>query len=115
MNGRIVLAALVLLGGAGIAVAGASPQSTLTPSQAEDAPLGPASVKGMVLAVEEGNRTFRLTDGNTTLTVRMDRPLPAAIEANRSLVARGTLVQGDSGPILEADEIQLGCPSKYQA
>lgn len=115
MNGRIVLAAVLLLGGTGIAVAGASPQSTLTPSSAQEADAGQASVKGMIEETDERNRTFVLTDGEAEITVRMASTLPAAVQDGRSIVAKGELTHTDGSTALEADEVLIGCPSKYEA
>lgn len=115
MNGRIVLAVVLMLGGTGIAVAGAAPQSTLTPSAAQEADEGEASVKGMIEQTDERNRTFVLTDGQAEVTVRMASTLPEAVQDGRSIVAKGELTQTDGLTVLEADEVLIGCPSKYEA
>lgn len=115
MDKRILLAALVLFGGIGIAVAGASPQSALTPTRAVDASPGEASVKGMVEDVDRQNGTFTLTDGSAQLPVRYEGVLPAQVTAEQGLVASGELVHEAGRAVLIAEEIQIGCPSKYEA
>lgn len=115
MDSRILIAGIVLVGGAVVAVAGASPQSTLTPAQAAQAEPGPASVKGMIEDTERSNGTFLLTDGEVAIPVRYDGQLPAAVQDGKSLVASGEILQEDGRRLLLAEEIQLGCPSKYDA
>lgn len=115
MDGRLILAAIVLIGGLTVAVAGASPQATLTPEAALDADPGDASVKGMIEQVDRSNGTFHLTDGETGILVRYGPGLPAAVANGSSLVAKGTLEHEGGQTLLVADEIQLGCPSKYEA
>lgn len=115
MNGRTILAVILLSGGIAVAVAGASPQSALTPSDAYEAGAGDATVKGMVAAVDAENRSFVLTDGERSLEVRMSGQLPAPVQEGRSLVAKGHLIATGGDLVLQADEILVGCPSKYQA
>lgn len=110
-----MLAGLVLLGGLTVAVAGASPQATLTPTKALDAEPGSASVKGMVASLDRANGTFTLTDGEQSLRVVYEGALPAAVQAGRGVVAEGHIVHQEGQAVLQADEIQIGCPSKYEA
>lgn len=115
MDSRILLAAGVLIGGIVVAVAGASPQATLSPQAAVTAEPGPASVKGMIEATDRANGTFNLTDGEHALEIRYEGQLPAAVQDGKSLVASGEIVQAEDRRVLLAEEIQLGCPSKYDA
>ncbi len=115
MDRRLLLAVLVLVGGLTVAVAGAAPQATLTPTEALDAEPGSASVKGMVASLDRGNGTFILTDGERAIREVHDGGLPAAVETGRSLVADGQIVHQAGRALLQADEIQIGCPSKYEA
>lgn len=110
-----MLAGLVLVGGLTVAVAGASPQATLTPTEALEAEPGSASVKGMVASLDRGNGTFILTDGERSIRVVHEGGLPAAVETGRGLVAEGQIVHQEGHAVLQADEIQIGCPSKYEA
>lgn len=112
VDARFLLAAVLLAAGAIIAVAGATPQSALSPTQAHDADPGAATVKGTVAHVDAQNGTFTLTDETSTLTVHHSTPLPAAVEPEATLVAKGTLTHEETVGF-HADEIQVGCPSQY--
>lgn len=114
MNGRIVVALVFLVGGAGVAFAGAQPEASLTPSEAHEAAEGHARVKGVVEAVDRKAGTFTLGGDGEQVRVQTDR-LPSAVTAGNSLLAEGTLTHDEGGPVLEAEEIQMGCPSKYEA
>lgn len=116
MKTKLVLAGLLLVGGAIVAMAGAAPQAALSPSQALEA--GQAedvAVKGMVADVDPATDTFTLTDGEANLTATLDHDLPTQVQAGTGLVAKGALVAGEDGPRLVATEVVIGCPSKYQA
>lgn len=113
MDARLLVAGLVVLAGAGLAVAGAAPQEALSPSKAHEADPGPATVKGTVASVDRDAGRFVLTDGNGELEVRYDGVLPSTVETNSTLVAEGTLESGQP-PVLHADEIKVGCPSSYE-
>lgn len=114
MDLRILLGLTLLVGGGVVALAGAAPQASLTPSEALSHE-GEASVKGMVVSVDEAARTFVLTDGASELTVRASRALPATVVPEAGVVVEGTLVLEAGVVVLEAHEVQVGCPSKYEA
>lgn len=114
MNGRLVLALVFLVGGAGLAFAGAQPQAALNPSQALAGEPGHARVKGAVDAVDRDDGTFVLAGGGDSLTVDADT-VPTAVRPGNSLLAEGELVDRGGQRVLVADELQLGCPSKYEA
>lgn len=113
MNGRVVLALLFLVGGAGVAMAGVQPQAALTPGQAVEE-TGNARVKGVVDTVDRANNTFVLAGDGHELTVRMNA-LPAAVRPGNSLLAQGEILLEQGTRVLQAEEIQMGCPSKYGA
>lgn len=113
MNGRLALALVFVVGGAGIAMAGAQPQATLTPSEAQ-ASEGAARVKGMVDTVDRANGTLVLTGDGEQLVVELS-DVPAAVRPGNALVAEGEIVERGSDHVLEAHEVQMGCPSKYGA
>jgi len=71
-------------------------------------------VKGTVgtNTLDTFNRTFRLTDGDRTLNVTYTGSLPSNFEEGKDVVVKGTLRE-QQGLVLEADEIVVGCPSKY--
>lgn len=114
MNGRLVLAFVFLAGGAVVAFAGAQPQASLNPAQALEAGEGEARVKGVIEAVDREAGTFVLAGGGERITVEM-ASLPTAVTPEKSLLAEGELVREDGETVLQAREIQMGCPSKYGA
>jgi cytochrome c-type biogenesis protein CcmE len=113
VDARLVVAGLVVLAGAGIAVAGASPQTTLSPSQARGADPGPVAVRGTVAEVDRQAGTLVLEDEDARLEATYDGVLPNNVEPGQTIVAEGTLDPGDP-PRLAADEVQVGCPSSYE-
>lgn len=116
MNTKLILAGLLLVGGAIVALAGAAPQAALSPSQALDQePEQGVVVKGMVADVDASQDTFTLTDGQANLTVTLGHDLPAQVQEGTALVAKGDLITGEDGTRLAATEVVIGCPSKYQA
>lgn len=114
MNGRVVLALVFLLGGAGVAFAGAQPQASLTPSEAVEAGEGQARVKGVVESVDREASAFTLGGDGEQVRVEIGS-LPAAVQPGKSLLAEGELVHEEGQTTLAAEEIQMGCPSKYGA
>lgn len=114
MNGRLVLAFVFVAGGAGVALAGAQPQASLTPAEALEAGEGPARVKGAVESIDREAGSLVVAGGGQTLTVAMDE-IPAAVREGKSLLAEGELVNERGELVLQAHEIQMGCPSKYEA
>lgn len=112
MNGRLVLALVFLVGGAGVALAGAQPQASLTPAQALEAGEGSARVKGEVASVDRQAGTFTMEGEGEALTVAIDA-VPSAVVAGKSLLAEGELEHRGDELVFVASEIQMGCPSKY--
>lgn len=115
MDARFIVAAALLVAGTGIAVAGTSPQSALTATKAQQADPGQAVLKGTVGTVDAANGTFTLTDGEASILVEHEVPLPAAIEPGNSLVTKGAIVHDAGEALFQADEVQVGCPSQYEA
>lgn len=111
VNGRLVLALVFLVGGAGVALAGAQPQASLTPAQAQERS-GEVRVKGEVASVDADADRFVLAGGGGNVTVAMQH-VPAAVTPGKSLLAEGELHTEDGEAVLSAREVQLGCPSKY--
>ncbi len=115
MHARFVVAGIFLVGGLLIALAGASPQAALSPTSALEADAGPAAVKGTVAWVDPANRSFALTDGTSLLTVHSPTQLPTSVVPDQGVVVEGMLALTPQGMVLEAEEVLIGCPSKYQA
>jgi hypothetical protein len=114
VNGRVAIALVFVVGGAGVAFAGAQPQASLTPSEAIETGEGSARVKGVVEAVDRANGTFTLGGDGSQLPVALD-DVPSAVTPGKALLAEGELELVDGETVLAAEDIQLGCPSKYEA
>lgn len=108
----MVIALVFLVGGAVVAFAGAQPEASLNPGEAMEAPEGETRVKGVVEDVDREASAFALVGGGGEVRVEVDA-LPAAVAEGNSLLAEGTLAHGPEGPVLSAESIQMGCPSKY--
>ena len=68
-------------------------------------------IKGLVENWNTTARTFDLTDEKSVLTVSYDN-IPDGFNNGKEIVVSGIL-RGSNGLVLEADEITVGCPSKY--
>ena len=74
------------------------------------------SVKGVVTEWNKSSDSFTLTDSNDeTLTILVihDGPFPEGFGINVTAVVKGTFKIASGNPIMESNEIQIGCPSKY--
>lgn len=124
----LALVLLVACGGA-LAFAGAQPEGFRSVGEVASDPLAWDGREVQLKAtVAEGSLdrasepvTFLVEDGVWRLPVRWDpaHPLPdheagGTIEG-RSVVVTGVVVVGDDGPYLLANEMQVGCASKYRA
>ena len=71
-------------------------------------------VKGTVEkgSISTMNKTFNLTGGDVSLVVNYTGTLPSDLKEGTDVVVKGTL-RDRNGLVLEADEIVVGCPSKY--
>lgn len=126
---RLLLLLALVVAGATLAYAGAQPQGYLGAGEvARDA----AAYEGRAVEVKgtvvEGSLVrndepvrFLVGDGERTLEVRWDpaHPLPdheagGTIEG-KNVVVHGTVMRDESGaPYLLADQMQVGCASKYR-
>jgi cytochrome c-type biogenesis protein CcmE len=68
-------------------------------------------IKGFVQNWNTTARTFDMTDEESVLTVSYDN-IPDGFNNEKEIVVSGIL-KGSNGLVLEADEITVGCPSKY--
>lgn len=71
-------------------------------------------VKGTVGtdSLDLANKTFNLTDGKNDLKINYNGSLPSNFEEGKDIVVKGTLHQRDE-LFLVAEEIEVGCASKY--
>jgi cytochrome c-type biogenesis protein CcmE len=68
-------------------------------------------VKGFVGNWNVAEKTFDMTDETSVLTVSYLN-IPDGFNNGKEIVVSGIL-KGSNGLVLEADEITVGCPSKY--
>lgn len=68
-------------------------------------------IKGLVENWNTTAKTFDLTDEKSVLTVSYSN-IPDGFNNGKEIVVSGIL-RGSNGLLLEADEITVGCPSKY--
>ncbi len=74
------------------------------------------SVKGVIVSWESGLSNFTLADTkdmNKTILVYHTGPMPEGFGINATAVVKGTLHKSSSSILMNSDEIQIGCPSKY--
>lgn len=71
-------------------------------------------VKGVVggLSEKNGIYIFNLTSGGETISVEYSKALPAQFKEGTEVVAKGKVRAGPQITIT-ADELTVGCPSKY--
>jgi cytochrome c-type biogenesis protein CcmE len=68
-------------------------------------------IKGIVKNWNTTARTFEMTDEESRLVVSYDN-IPDGFNNEKEIVVSGILT-GANGLVLEAEEITVGCPSKY--
>ena len=76
------------------------------------------AVRGVVEneSLDEVNRSFWLSDSDAAIYVDYGATtLSDAFAEGRTVLVRGVLEQREGGWVLAAEEIQVGCPSKYEA
>ena len=80
--------------------------------------IGQVHIRGEVLegSVDVENYTFILTGVNHNLIVDFDgAAVPDGFGEGKTIAIKGTLALTSGDWILEAKEIQTGCPSKYES
>jgi cytochrome c-type biogenesis protein CcmE len=120
---KLVVVAVLLVGAAGLVLAGSAPQATENPTTAVREPLGSYfQIRGIIApgSVVRGadNGSFLLTDGTTSVLVRAETALPSNASAgpldSRVVLVAGTLESAGGRLVFDAKSIQVGCPSKYE-
>lgn len=117
----VVLASLLL-----VVIAGQAPRAYLTPADVADDPGrygegGPVQVvavvvDGSVRQGPDGQTHFAVQGDNATLDVVFPRGLSDAFGEGKWVVVTGTpVVDGDGSVVLQAEDVQIGCPSKWDA
>ncbi len=99
-----------------------SPEVSISVSEIIDDPSEFAAhkiaVRGVVEneSLDEVERSFWLSDSDAVIYVDYGATtLSDAFAEGRTILVRGVLEQRDGGWVLAAEEIQVGCPSKYEA
>ncbi|MHB8586004.1 MAG: cytochrome c maturation protein CcmE domain-containing protein [Thermoplasmatota archaeon] len=118
---KLVIAAALILGGAGLVLAGTAPKALDTVTSAAAKPVGASfEVRGVIKAGSvnrSSSESFVVTDGTTNLLVRPETPLPANESGpldGRVVLISGIVRAGPTGVYLDASSLQIGCPSKYK-
>ncbi len=71
---------------------------------------------GTVESINLENRTLILSGENATINVDFDSAsLPNGADENKTISVRGLVVYEEGVWSVHADEIKVGCPSKYEA
>lgn len=119
---KVLIAAGVVVLSLGLTmVAGEPPEDYLSVEQAQDLPDGEVQVVAMVVpgTIEQGDdgrtRFEARSEANATINVTYDRGLTEAFGADKWVVVTGTVAEEDGEPVLMADDVQVGCPSKWDA
>lgn len=75
-------------------------------------------VKGTVKDVSNNTTgvilVFNLTDGKNTLKVEYNNAVPQGFLIGKEVAVSGKLVNKNNEWVFEANNIQVGCPSKYE-
>lgn len=124
---KLLVVAGLVAAGALLAFAGAAPEGYAGVAALATDPAAFAGeeveVKATVVegSLDRDGMRFLIEDGHATLPVRWDpaKPLPdheagGTIEG-KNVVVKGTLVLEEGGAVLFAQEMQVGCASKYRA
>lgn len=125
---KLVLVVLLIAAGGALAFAGALPEGYKSvgdvvrePSAfaGQDVELKATVVEGSLARDAEPLR-FLISDAGSTLEVRWDPALPlpdheagGTIEG-KNVVVHGRIVVEDGAPVLVANDMQVGCASKYE-
>ncbi len=128
-SARLLVVVGFVLAGAALAYAGSAPEGFKSVADVARDPVAfdgqRVDLKATVLegSLLRGNETIRFVaiDGVHELPVVWDPAIPlpeheagGTIEG-RSIVVSGTVLFGDDGPYLLADDMKVGCASKYEA
>ena len=72
-------------------------------------------VKGTVAknSIDESGKSFVITDGENDINITYPDMLPANFKEEIDVVIKGTLREQGGLLVIEANEIVVGCPSKY--
>jgi cytochrome c-type biogenesis protein CcmE len=124
---RVVAALALLVVGAGVAFAGASPDEHRTVTDVvATAGVGPGDEVEVKATVANGTYNasadppiFLLTDGRNELLVRYHGTIPTervdGTLEGRTAVVGGTLADEDGTLVLDGTSLELGCASKYES
>lgn len=119
---KVLIAAGVVVFSLGLTiVAGEPPEDYLSVEQAQAMPDGEVQIVAMVVPgtieqTDDGRTHFEArSEGNATINVTYDRGLTEAFGADKWVVVTGTVVEEDGEAVIQAEDVQVGCPSKWDA
>jgi len=72
-------------------------------------------VKGTVVrdSLNTEAKTFNISDGDVTINIQYEGMLPSGFKEDTDVVIKGILMDENGALFVAAEEITLGCPSKY--
>ena len=123
---KLIVVLALVLAGAALAYAGASPEGYATVADVMRDPSaheGKAfQLKASVASVDRANGSFTLADGATLLVAKWDPSVPfpdqeagGTIEGKNVIVTGVMSTSASGAPVLLASDMKVGCASKYRA
>ncbi len=117
---RIVVTLALVTGLAALMFISIEPEIDLTVDQLMANPAEYEGEKlrlhGTVASIDLENRTLTLSGENATINIDFETAsLPNGADENKTISVRGLVVSEAGGWSVHAEEIKVGCPSKYEA
>jgi cytochrome c-type biogenesis protein CcmE len=119
---RLVLVGGIMIGLLGLMYMSVDPETQYSVDELMNAPSAftddEVHIRGIVTlgSVDTASATFKLAgDDHQLLIAYGDISVPDGFDEGRTIAVKGHLTQDAGEWILSANEIQTGCPSKYEA
>ncbi len=119
---RLVLVGGIMIGLLGLMYMSVDPETQYSVDELMDSPSGftddEVHIRGIVTlgSVDTASATFQLAGDDHQLLIAFgDISVPDGFEEGRTIAVKGLLTHDAGEWILSANEIQTGCPSKYEA
>jgi cytochrome c-type biogenesis protein CcmE len=119
---RLVLVGGIMIGLLGLMYMSVDPETQYSVDELMDSPSAftddEVHIRGIVTlgSVDTASATFQLAGDDHQLLIAFgDISVPDGFEEGRTIAVKGLLTHDAGEWILSANEIQTGCPSKYEA
>jgi len=119
---RLVLVGGIMIGLLGLMYMSVDPETQYSVDELMNSPSAfiddEVHIRGIVTlgSVDTASATFQLAGDDHQLLIAFgDISVPDGFEEGRTIAVKGHLTQDAGEWILSANEIQTGCPSKYEA